>query len=138
MKRLLLILILISAGCEKESGNPVSQTEEPNAKLVAAQIDLQFGFAGKFVNIKFNGQEYFQAYLESIAPFAGPEAKFSTFLPRGKNIIYINGRYLENWDKTFEFCTNFELGDKTKYYIGAVMGKDSIQIQAQDRPFDYL
>ena len=120
-----------------ESCNPISQIDETNGKLVAAQIDLQFGFAGKFVNIKFNSQDYFQAYLEMVSPFAGPEAKFSTFLPRGKNMVNINGRYLENWDRTFEFSTDYELGYKTKYFIGAVMGKDSIHVEIQDRPFGY-
>ncbi len=138
MKRLLLILLtLIIAGCEKEYGNPLSQTEQINDKLVAAQIDLQFGFAGKFVNIKFNGQDYFQAYLENVAPLAGPEAKFSTFLPHGKNVINIEGRYLDKRDKIFDISTDFELNENEINYIGIVMDGNSIHVQVQNHLFGY-
>jgi len=137
MKRLLFIFILIITGCEKESGNPISQTAETNEKFVVAQIDLQIGFAGNFVHVKCNGTEYFQADLSKLSPLAGPEASLSTCLPRGQNVLYIYGRNNENRDETFEYITNFQLGENEKYYIGVVVGNNSIRVQVQDSIFNY-
>ena len=73
------ILLSLLTSCTEEN------IVNPSDELVAVRVDLQYGFEGHQVVIKFNGDEYFRALLSEQVPLAGPAAMFSVHLPRGLN-----------------------------------------------------
>jgi hypothetical protein len=139
---LIIIITYININCEKSVDPENHVNTENNIDLVQMQIDFQLGFAGYHVKIKFNEDEYFKAYVNPASPLAGPEAWFITFLPRGKNLVYIAGTE-QGWspDKlAFEDEKMIDIGKAEKYYIGLIrpFSDDTVRISLQENPFYYL
>ena len=65
---LVVVLPILHIGCENKIVDSKEQT-------VSATIDLQFGFAGHWVEISINSEERYDARLSREVPFTGPEAK---------------------------------------------------------------
>ena len=127
-----LSLVFISCDEDNVTGNGVN--------LVRVNVDLQYGFEGHFVRVKFNENVYFSADLTSAAPFAGPKATFIAFLPRGLNQCEIF--WQENYGSAHQpyniYSKEVNLGNADIYYMGIRVSNDStFVIDLQEEPFGY-
>ena len=128
-----ITLVFLLVSCNEKSAT------EPDDVLSMVSVELQQGFAGHLVILEFNDEEYYRAELSESAPFAGPLASFSTYLPRGKNMLrafwqsdgYQVGPYKED-------SLIIEIGDAKKYFLGISAYEDSLYHVIQDIGFTYL
>lgn len=128
---LLSLLAVMSAGCTEE-------VTAPEENSVNVEVHLQQGFADQWVWIQINGQLIFNALLSAWEPFAGPQALFSTVLPRGRNGLEAGWRSLA-WDTpALKDSTDFQLGSADRYYIGLRIADDTLQVVLQDSAFAYF
>jgi len=126
----LMFVVLILISCEDD---PVSSSED----LVAVEVHLQSGFESEFVVIEIDGDDYFSAYLSGIVPLAGPQAKFSTYLPREQiHFIAVWGQ-MGTQDWTMD-SVDIQFDNAEKYYLGINIYADSLIVLVQNSPFLYL
>ncbi len=138
--RLFKIIVLIAAisflqGCKEET--IVNQVNENNNKLIKTQVDLQVGFAGKYVLIRLNNETVYRAILSDVVSFAGPEASFLTSLPKGTNNLFV---FIQNPNLPSQSLVDSALvtiGDKERYYLGLQIS-DSLKCVVQDSSFLYM
>jgi hypothetical protein len=128
-----IIPILFLLSCSENNST------EPEDQLLKVQVDLQNGFAGHLVILEFNGEEFYRADLSESAPFSGPLASFSTFLPRGQNKLYVFWQLDGYQVGPFkEDSLTFKLGEENQYFIGLSTNDDFIEYVLQDDAFLYL
>ncbi len=106
-----LIVTLIIIGCSSENGGNITGNDD---KLVKITIAFIVGFDDE-VQVIFNDELIFWAFISGVASFSGPEAEFTTFLPKGKNSLDIKWRY--SGDDRIE-TIEFELEDADEFFIG--------------------
>jgi len=132
---LIITLIFFCESCKEESiSNPVNNND---IILVKTQVDLQSGFAGKVVNIRFNKESVYNSILSDIVSFAGPEATFITYIPKGENNLFV---YTQNPNLPSEYFLDsviVNIGDKEKYFLGLQIA-DSLKCIVQDSSFLYM
>ncbi len=124
--------IISLMGCESNDITGV------NNQFVDVKIDLQIGFDGHSVLLKFNGEDYYQANLSELVSLAGPIATFSTTLPRGNNNCYAFWRSLKQTTDWEEDSVLVFLGEADKYFLGYQIVNDTLNIIVQDSAFLYL
>ncbi len=132
---LVIVLPMLDIGCENKL------VDSSKAETVSATIDLQFGFAGHWVEISINSEERYDARLSREVPFTGPEASFTFDVVRGLTTLIVRWQSLDPGDSVppIEGDTAiFALGDSEAYYIGLGIVDDSLHITVQDTPFLYL
>ncbi len=138
--KLITILIIITSificeSCKEETiSNPVNYND---IILVKAQVDLQSGFAGKVVTIRFNKESVYHSILSDIVSLAGPEATFITYIPKGENNLFV---YTQNPNLPSEYFIDsaiVNIGDKEKYFLGLQIA-DSLKCIVQDSSFLYM
>lgn len=127
-----LSLAFISCDEDNVTGNGVN--------LVRVNVDLQYGFEGNFIRVKFNENLYFSADLTEEAPLSGPLATFITYLPRGLNQcnVFWQDNYGQVGQPFHLDSTDVYFGDSEKYYIGISVSSDTLFIELQEEPFNYL
>ena len=126
---IILVCLSFIISCEKDD------IVDSSSSFVNTQVDL-IGFSDSYVELSFNGAEYYRAHLSSFEPFAGPQASFTTQLPRGNNEVITNWIFNSN---SHNDITNITIGDSKHYYLSIVKTSgDSIIINVQDIPFYYL
>ena len=135
---LAIAIVVFTHGCaEDKIADPAEKIADSTNDLVLVQVDLQNGFAGKLVYVKFNEMLYFQAMLYNGALLAGPEAMFLTHLQRGLNNLSINGRIINNGE-SYRDDIDVNLGNAEKYYLGVSIYSDTLIVVVQDSPFGYM
>jgi len=126
-----LFFIIFLMGCESDDITGV------NDQFVDVKIDLQMGFEGHSVLLKFNGENYYQANLSELVPLAGPIATFSTTLPRGDNNCYAFWGLLEQTTDWKVDSVLIFLGEADEYFLGYQIVNDTLKIVVQDSAFGY-
>ncbi len=135
-----LSLVFISCDEDNVTDSDVNEDNDSinDVNLVRVKVDLQYGFTGNFVRVKFNGDSYFSAFLDEMAPLSGPLATFTTYLPQGLNQCEIFWREIlvkANYTESKEF----NLGNADIYYMGIRVSNDStLVIDLQEEPFGYM
>jgi len=132
----LLAVLLLS--CQHNSMSP--ETQDGALKSgTQLQIDLQQGFAGKYVRVELNDEVQFRAWFSNIVSLAGPEATFTSYTSEKKNRITVFWRCANPNDcGNVQDSEEINLGNLEKYYIGIAVSGDSIILVVQDTPFLYL
>ena len=129
---ILWTLGVLTTGCGGET------RVQSDGDLVKVQIDLQWGFEGQVVTVKFSGEEHFHTELSELVPLAGPLASFVTRLPRGENDLLVRWSPPNLQEESHEDSADFELRDAEEYFIGLRASGDTLTIEIQDSPFLYL
>jgi hypothetical protein len=140
MKRIgfLLCMIIISINSCKDNSteSPIDDTQKSKSELVKVRFDMQYGFAGKAVYINLNDEENYYSILSSGVSLSGPEASFSTHLPRGQNKISVFLGDPQNIYNNKRDTTVFYLGTDKKYILG-LRFTDKIEVLVQDSSMVY-
>ena len=128
-----LSLVFINCDEDNVTGNGFN--------LVRVNVDLQDGFDGNFVRVKFNDTVHFSADLKEMAPLAGPLARFTTYLPRGLNQCEIF--WQENYGSAHQpyniDSKEVNLDNAEIYYMGISVSNDStFVIDLKEKPFGYF
>jgi len=134
----ILNVTLLLFSCQHNSMNP--ETLDKSFQTgIQLQIDLQQGFAGKFVRVELNGEEQFRGTISDLVPFAGPEASFTSTTFQKRNLITVYWRCPNSSDcGNLQHTQEISLGNSEKYYVGMVVSGNSIILQVLDTPFFYL
>jgi hypothetical protein len=123
------IFIILFTNCANDD------IADSNNSFVNAQVDL-IGFSDSYVELYFNGTEHYHAYLSNVEPFAGPQASFTTKLLKGINEM--NAKWSIN-STSHNHISNITIGDSEQYYLSIIKtSNDSLIVNIQDKPFDYL
>lgn len=137
--RFFLCLILFTTlSCEDNSTySPIDDSQVDKTELVKVRLDMQSGFAGKIVSIYINDDQNYYSILSNLVSLAGPEASFSTYLPRGQNKLIVFLGDTHNIYNSFRDTTTFYLGSKEKYFIGLHI-TDKVEVTVQDSSYFYI
>lgn len=133
----LCVIIFAILGCKDNSTDSPIHDSNNNNELVKVRLDLHSGFAGKVVRINLNDDANYYSILSEAVSLAGPEAFFSTYLPRDQNRIIVFLNDPSNIHNYVRDTTTFSLGSKDKYFIG-IRFTDKINLTIQDSSFFYL
>ena len=116
-----LIVTLIMIGCSSDNDGNITGNEDIHVKVTIA-------FLGGFdeeVQVIFNDDLIFWAFISGVASFSGPQAEFTTFLPQGKNTLNIKWRYSGDYRK---LDIEFELLDAEEYFIGLTFSNQTEEL----------
>ena len=135
-----IALVVFTYGCtEDKIADPAKKIANSTDDLVLVQVDLQFGFSGKYIAAKFNDVLIFEEMLDESVSLAGPEASFSTHIPRGSNNLYIRGSDIEPLSQSsFSDNIDINLGNAEKYYLGVSLSSDTLIVVVQESIFLYM
>ena len=138
MKMYVFIIFILSSyiiSCSED--NPAASTD---GDMVEVQFDLQTGFANVSLSIMEDDKYYFNAMFTGIELLAGPQASFTTFLPKGEHTFIIRRTQLDNFTSFKIDTCIFNIGKSDKYWIGIGVNSDSDSLFyiVQDSGFFYI
>lgn len=132
---IIVIFLFSFNSCKENSVSPPVYDDE--VEIVKTQVDLQSGFAGKSVIIQFDNETVYQSNLSNLVSLAGPEAVFTTYLPRGVNKIIVFAQNPQSLNEYFVDSTFINIGNKGHYYLGLQIN-ESLKCIIQDSSFLYM
>ena len=129
-----LVLLVSNFSCIKENSTSTLVEER-----VEVQFDFQTGFEDNSVSVKIDDKHYFNAILNSVVSFAGPQASFTTQLFKGDYKLHIQRHHItaQFGDSKLD-STLMSIGTADKYWVGFSVYSDSLYIVIQDSSFFYL
>jgi len=137
-----LLLGLLVAGCDNVTNAEDQEDDvisaEGQEELVTAEVHLQEGFEGHWVSVELGDDVHFQARLDSLVPFAGPQAVFRLDVPRGTHQLLIRWVPTDGDRQARISILDIQLDQAEFYYLGLTVSGNSIQVAVQESPFLYV
>lgn len=128
-----LIITLILIGCSSNNDGNITGNDDSLKKITIAFI---MGFDEE-VKVIYKNDLIFWAFISGVASFSGPQAEFTTYLPKGKNTLDITWRFSGDYrTQTIEF----ELRDAEEFYVGLTFSHetDKLSFRFQEGRPGYL